>query len=42
VLAGTLDKKKITVDEVNEISQIFYDGKTSARILQEQSKFYIS
>jgi RuvB-like protein 1 len=42
VLAGTLGKTKITIDEVNEISTLFFDGKTSAKQLQEQAKFYIS
>jgi RuvB-like protein 1 (pontin 52) len=41
VLAQTLGKLKITVDEVNEIADLFHDGKTSAKILQEQSQFYI-
>merc|ERR1711970_246374 len=33
VLAETLGKPKITTDEVEEISKLFFDGKTSARIL---------
>merc|ERR1711988_1017034 len=42
VLADTLGKTKITKDEIDEISQLFFDGKTSARILQEQADKYIS
>jgi len=42
VLSGTLGKTKISLDEVNEISTLFLDGKSSAKLLQEQAKFYIS
>jgi RuvB-like protein 1 (pontin 52) len=42
VLADTLGKSKITKDEIDEISSLFFDGKTSARILQEQADKYIS
>lgn len=35
VLAETLGKTKISSDEVNEISSLFLDGKTSAKILTE-------
>ena len=42
VLSGTLGKMKITVEEVNEISGLFHDGKSSAKILLEQAKYYIS
>jgi len=42
VLAQTLGKLKISKDEVDEINTLFYDGKTSARLLQEQAQFYIS
>jgi RuvB-like protein 1 (pontin 52) len=42
VLAQTLGKLRITLEEVNEISSLFFDGKTSAKILQEQAAFYIS
>lgn len=42
VLAGTLGKSKITDDEINEVSTLFFDGKTSAKQLQEQAKYYIS
>merc|ERR1711981_404013 len=33
VLAETLGKPKITSDEVEEISALFFDGKTSSKIL---------
>merc|ERR1711959_846540 len=42
VLADTLGKSKITKDEVDEISGLFFDGKTSARVLTEQADKYIS
>lgn len=42
VLAQTLGKLKISTEEINEISQLFYDGKSSAKILQEQAQYYIS
>lgn len=42
VLAQTLGKLKISSEEINEISTLFYDGKSSAKILMEQAKFYIS
>jgi DNA helicase TIP49 (TBP-interacting protein) len=42
VLAQTLGKLKITTEEINEISTLFFDGKSSAKILQEQAKYYIS
>eukprot|EP00352_Strombidinopsis_acuminata_P002865 CAMPEP_0176379092 /NCGR_PEP_ID=MMETSP0126-20121128/30114_1 /TAXON_ID=141414 ORGANISM="Strombidinopsis acuminatum, Strain SPMC142" /NCGR_SAMPLE_ID=MMETSP0126 /ASSEMBLY_ACC=CAM_ASM_000229 /LENGTH=448 /DNA_ID=CAMNT_0017741727 /DNA_START=48 /DNA_END=1394 /DNA_ORIENTATION=+ len=35
VLAQTLGKLKISKDEVDEINSLFYDGKTSAKLLQE-------
>merc|ERR1712054_144186 len=35
VLADTMGKSKITKDEIDEISGLFFDGKTSARILTE-------
>lgn len=35
VLAQTLGKLKITKDEIEEINGLFFDGKTSAKILQE-------
>lgn len=41
VLAQTLGKLKITKDEVEEINNLFLDGKASAKILQEQAKNYI-
>jgi RuvB-like protein 1 (pontin 52) len=42
VLSGTLGKLKITMEEINDISELFHDGKSSAKLLQEQAKFYIS
>jgi RuvB-like protein 1 (pontin 52) len=42
VLAQTLGKLKISTEEVTEISGLFFDGKSSAKILQEQAAFYIS
>ncbi len=42
VLAGTLGKTKIQMEEVEEINKLFFDGKTSAKQLHEQAKFYIS
>ena len=42
VLAGTLGKMKITKDEIDEINTLFFDGKTSAKLLTEQAKYYIS
>ena len=42
VLSQTLGKLKVTKDEVEDINHLFYDGKTSAKILQEQAQFYIS
>jgi len=41
VLAQTLGKLKITKDEIVEINDLFFDGKTSAKILQEQADKYI-
>merc|ERR1712146_169564 len=42
VLAETLGKSKISKDEIDEISTIFLDGKTSAKILHDQAEKYIS
>jgi DNA helicase TIP49 (TBP-interacting protein) len=42
VLAQTLGKLKISVDEINEINGLFYDAKTSAQILHQQREKYIS
>lgn len=42
VLSQTLGKLKISKDEVEEISTLFYDGKQSAKILMEQADKYIS
>lgn len=42
VLAQTLGKLKISIDEVNEINSLFFDAKTSAKILHAQAEKYIS
>lgn len=42
VLAQTLGKTKISKDEVDEINGLFFDGKSSAKLLQEQARHYIS
>jgi RuvB-like protein 1 (pontin 52) len=42
VLAETMGKQKISKSEIDEISGLFYDGKTSARVLMEQADKYIS
>ena len=42
VLAETLGKAKVSKEEVEEISSLFLDAKTSATILQEQADKYIS
>jgi DNA helicase TIP49 (TBP-interacting protein) len=42
VLAETVGKSKISKDEIDEISRLFYDGKSSAKILMEQADKYIS
>jgi RuvB-like protein 1 (pontin 52) len=42
ILAQTLGKLKISKDEVEEINGLFFDGKTSARLLMEQADKYIS
>ena len=42
VLSGTLGKLKISKDEVEEISELFHDGKSSAKILMEQADKYIT
>jgi RuvB-like protein 1 (pontin 52) len=42
VLAETMGKSKISKGEIDDISAIFFDGKTSARLLMEQADKYIS
>ena len=42
VLSETLGKDKISKDEINEINSLFFDGKASAKLLQEQASKYIS
>jgi len=41
-LAQTLGKLKISIDEVNEINALFFDAKTSAKLLHAQAEKYIS
>lgn len=42
ILAQTLGKLKISIDEVNECSSLFFDAKTSAKLLQAHAEKYIS
>jgi RuvB-like protein 1 len=42
VLAQTLGKLKISVDEINQINSLFFDAKTSAKLLHAQREKYIS
>jgi len=42
VLASTLGKLKISIDEINEINSLFFDAKTSAKLLHAQAEKYIS
>merc|ERR1711935_1180036 len=42
VLASTLGKLKISIDEINEINSLFFDAKTSAKLLHAQADKYIS
>ena len=42
VLGQTLGKLKISIDEVNEINSLFFDAKTSAKLLHAQADKYIS
>jgi RuvB-like protein 1 (pontin 52) len=42
VLAQTLGKLKISIDEINEINSLFFDAKTSAKLLHAQAEKYIS
>ena len=42
VLAQTLGKLKISKDEVEEVNALFFDGKTSAKLLMAQGDKYIS
>jgi DNA helicase TIP49 (TBP-interacting protein) len=37
-----LGKLKISKDEIEEINSLFFDGKTSAKLLMEQADKYIS
>ena len=42
VLSETLGKPKVSKDEIEEIASLFFDAKTSAKILTEQADKYIS
>ena len=42
VLSQTLGKTRISKEEIEEINHLFFDGKSSAKLLQEQAKHYIS
>lgn len=42
ILAETEGKTKITKDEIDEINSLFYDAKSSAKILQEHADKFIS
>lgn len=42
ILAKTEEKDKITKEDIDEINELFYDAKSSAKILQEQADKYIS
>jgi RuvB-like protein 1 (pontin 52) len=42
LLAQTQGKTSISKEDVEEINKLFYDAKTSARVLQEQAEKYIS
>ncbi|MNF04168.1 hypothetical protein D3C80_2036200 [compost metagenome] len=41
ILAKTAGRDTITRDDVDEIDNLFYDAKASARLLVERSKDYI-
>lgn len=41
VLARINGKEAVTVDEVEEVNEIFLDAKTSAKILQEQDAAFL-
>lgn len=42
ILAESQGKTKVEKSEVLEINSLFYDAKSSAKLLQEQSNKYIS
>merc|ERR1711968_61281 len=41
ILAETNGKEEISLDDVEEIDELFYDAKASAKILQEQEALYL-
>jgi RuvB-like protein 1 (pontin 52) len=41
ILAQTNGKEEISQDDVEEIDELFYDAKASAKILQEQEALYL-
>jgi len=41
-LAQTQSRSEITKEDISEINTLFFDAKTSAKILQEQASKYIS
>lgn len=41
ILAKTRGKEFITKEDIEEVSKLFFDSKTSARILREQSAKYM-
>lgn len=42
VLAQTKGITEVTKEEIEEVAAIFYDAKSSAKILQENAEGYIS
>jgi RuvB-like protein 1 (pontin 52) len=42
ILAESQGKSKITKDDITETNSLFFDAKSSAKLLQEQSSKYIS
>lgn len=42
VMALTVGRKNITKDDVQEMDSIFFDAKSSAKLLAEQADKYIS
>ena len=41
VLASINGQESVTITEVNEINELFYDAKSSAKLLQEQEDKYM-
>jgi RuvB-like protein 1 (pontin 52) len=42
ILADSQGKSKVTESDIEEIHSLFYDAKSSAKLLQEQASKYIS